>query len=272
MKTPLTCLIILIVACGCSNKPGIYKDKSFTTEIYLEKGCPSPDKEWSNDDFESLLDCLRKIKSENKFSLPRKHSPASGDYFSKMVDENHFSFIADTTISDLSKIQPMSDLHEFWVALLYLYHEENEPYQGFSNEIISIDIFSTRISKANLQNIERIDKQNEALFNEFEDILPELAGQKTKISEGKKKFISGIAMSVKADLGKIEEVYSAYEKADMILLTNETMSLVLAAWKYFSEDEKSEIMSLMVRIEKDHPHHEIRKIVRITLKNLIDSH
>lgn len=271
MKTPLTCLILLTIACGCSNKTGIYKDESFTTEIYLEKGCPSPDRDWNNDDFQSLTDCLRKIKSENKFSLPRKHSPHSGDYFSKMVDDNHFNFIADTTISDVSKIQPMHDIQEYWIALLYLYHETNESYQGFSNEIISLDVFSTRMSRANLQNMERMDKQHEALFNAFKNISPELERQKTKIAEGKNKFISGITISVKADLGKIEEVYSAYEKADIILLINETTGLILVAWKHFSEDQKSEITALMERIENNHPYSEIRKAIHRTFSILTHS-
>jgi hypothetical protein len=268
MKTPLTCLSIFIVLCGCSNKPGIYKDESFTTETYLEKGCPSTDKDWNNDDFQSLLDCLLKIKAENKFFLPRKNSPRSGDYFSKMVDENHFSFIVDTTISNVLKIQPMNELLEYYIALLYLYQEEKEFFQGFSNELTSIDIFSTRMSMANLQNMERIDKQNEILFNAFEGNLSGLAVQKTKIAEGKKKFISGIAISVKADLGKVEEAYSAYERADMILLTKETISLIQAAWEYFSEDQKSKITALMEKIEKNHPYDEIRMVVRDALKKI----
>ena len=268
MKTTRYLLFIFLTT-GClnSHKPAIYKDESYTPATYMKKGCPPIDKAWDKEDFKALTLTLEQIRSENKYALPRKGSPESGAYFSKMLDEGHLAFITDSTVNDLSKPESLLDLIDYCSALYYLYLEGDQPFQGFSHEITAVDIFLNRMSRASLQDATRVRLQTEMLQENYNDVAA-LKEPNEQMARGWENMVAGLFQSLSSDLGKIGEVYLHYEKEDMILLAKESADLLALSGKYFSAEQKSAVLGQLERMEKDHPYIEIRKIMKTAAMNL----
>lgn len=268
MKIPLIFLFLLL-SIGCTRQPeaGVYKDESYIPATYMEKGCPPIDKAWDKEDFKALTLTLEQIRSENKYALPRKGSPASGAYFSKMLDEGHLAFITDSTVNDLSKPESLLDLIDYCSALYYLYLEGDQPFQGFSHEITAVDIFLNRMSRASLQDATRVRLQTEMLQEDYNDVAA-LKEPNEQMARGWENMVAGLFQSLSSDLGKIGEVYLHYEKEDMILLAKESADLLALSGKYFSAEQKSAVLGQLERMEKDHPYIEIRKIMKTAAMNL----
>ncbi|MGB0862500.1 MAG: hypothetical protein ACPGXZ_06250 [Saprospiraceae bacterium] len=114
-----------------------YPDNSWDAKTYTYLGVPSLEKKWKKSELRQFLKYMEKIYIADKWSLPRKNSPYSGDVFKKMTSFELLKPINDATIQIDERIDYINTQFEYSNFLLAIYQEKDRKTERFGREVLA---------------------------------------------------------------------------------------------------------------------------------------
>jgi hypothetical protein len=189
MKTLLFSLLTLALL---ATAPASAEDKSYSVKTYIEKGLPSPDREWSAKDYQTAVEVLKKIAAEEKQALPRKGSPTSGPCFDRLVNAENLSLIKNPKLPIGARLLETGQLMKQMSPLVLLYVTTDNKEYG--PEILAMTLHSLVLAD-----------QAFIIADAFFAELPEKERNAPARQAGLKKMRSGMATSLTGVLTMLEE-------------------------------------------------------------------
>jgi hypothetical protein len=168
---PIYVILFIFVSCGTLAD----KDLSLSSGEYQAFQMPDPSKIWNQEDYWKAYGALLKVKNQKPYSLPRKGSNKSGEYFDRMTSMENFSFLNSDTLSLKEKayrIQPFLVIQsELTDVYTNIYGEE----QYYNRELIDLYLLGLTISDKMLELAKKIndsdDPEDRSMQSGYDAIL-----------------------------------------------------------------------------------------------------
>jgi hypothetical protein len=170
-----------------SKEPRIVEDRSLSSEEYVKRGFPAPDKIWLLQDFTSSLELLKNLSAENPLLLPRSASPKSGKYFARIVDVENLGLLTNTNLPIAQRFPIANGLMLGVKGLLMLYGVPPQNLGCYDRETIELANYEMLVLEAALR-----------LMNEFQATLPKDDPLAENRKAGRLQMLRGAAMFVES--------------------------------------------------------------------------
>jgi hypothetical protein len=248
-------LVLHILPCH-AQQVASYPDNSFTVEEYIYLNIPAPDKTWDEADLKKFIKYMEKIQVEDKWSLPRKDSPYSGDLFSKMVDIANLSPIIDKSISIESRLKSIETHTAYSNFLIALYKEDNRKIEGFGREVL-----------AALRYLVYTARNVRLLLDELKSELPENSAQNRDFKNMHNNSTEQLAHLMSIILLTFEKDAKRYDYSDLSNFAEDAYQTILGNWSLITQTEKGKLMAVINRLQT-HSNIEVARKMKTLYKEL----
>lgn len=130
--------ISVLLLCLFFQEPRIAPDKSLPSAEYVEKGMPAPDRTWSAKDYETAVQVLQALASEDAGKLPRHESANSGEVFKRICSESNLDLIRNDKLPVDQRLRESIGLTGAIRDLLQVYMEPIEKLGSYDHEAVGI--------------------------------------------------------------------------------------------------------------------------------------
>ena len=171
---------------GKSQKVG--SDNSLTEAEYIQRGFPSPDKEWNTSDLATAVKILEEMSGKGDYSFPRYKSKKSGKLFTKLssssfpkrdrADKSTLKEYVKRCADDLSSVQ----------KIYTVYSKAFQKGSKFSSEVIELLV---SLGRGMILTDEYADK----FYSSVKEQTEEQAKIRNRCSKEAKKFLGKFASS-----------------------------------------------------------------------------
>ena len=240
MNYILTTILLLLNILPFYAQVTPYPDNSFSIEEYIEQDIPSPNEDWSEPEMKRFIKYMTKIHVEDKWSLPRKNSPHSGDLFKKMIDVSNLEPINDksTPIEDRLNI---IDVHmEYSNFIIMLYKENNRKTERFGREVL-----------ASFKYLVYTARSVRLFFDELKTELPASTTQGHDFKNVHNNATEQLAGLMNMILLTFEKDTKRYDNTDLSNFATDANHTISENWSLISSTQKTK---LMVNINKLQQH------------------
>lgn len=239
------------------NEIAPYPDNSLTTEAYVYIGVPDPSSPWLSKDYKKGFRFLERIFELDKWSLPRKDSPYSGEVFGRMVAKENLDILVDKSIPLPQRLEEIDGLARYTASVRLLYEEPDQPHERFSKEVLAAKGFELYFGKNALM-----------LIMELSDLLPE--SQRTdpdfvKATQGIKDNLSD---ATRDWIALIDTQRNRYNRIDIYSYFEEVSETTLIVWSYLPKADQTDILNRLEKVAKSLTDKELRQEFKLLIKKL----
>lgn len=158
-------VILFLISCSKLTKDR-QKDMSFDTDSYIKFGLPDYSTDWLFDDFSFTVEMLSGLQTKYPYGLPRKDSEKSGVYFDKLISNDNFSFLEDST-SLRHKAKTLLRYSKIYDNLTEIYFNNLTEKQYYKRELVDIYIFGIKLSQHMLDVGKQIETSHDTSLDGF---------------------------------------------------------------------------------------------------------
>lgn len=241
MKTKL--IFLLLTVSLVATRQARPDDKSYSVKTYIEKGLPSPDREWNVKDYKTATEALKKIATEDKMALPRKGSAASGPFFDRLVNPENLRSIKNARLPLPGRVREGGELIQHLSHLLLMYTSTDNKEYG--PEALRITVFLLQTSEEGI-----------ILTHAFVAQLPAGGRNDPAVEASLKQMRSGTATMLTGILDMFQDEQNYHGKE----LERFAADLVSAFPPLFRRTEPMVQKELKIRVEKLMKSHKDEKV------------
>lgn len=162
-------------------------DRSLTTEAYISRGLPAPDRGWTGDEYTRAADAIEKVAAGDAARLPRIGSPKSGGVFSRMVNPANLEIAEAKVLDPGLRLQLEGGITIGVTKVLGVYLTAFQKGARLDDEVAEIMAFTVFVSR-------RVVVDAEAFFATLPKDDPKRAARnegRRKMKDGMSEVISG---------------------------------------------------------------------------------
>ncbi len=244
---------LFLISCSGNKKDEYAKeDQSFDVKWYMQYGMPDPATDWTFDDYSYALQLLSGIETRYPYSLPRLHSKKSGPLFEKLVSNQNFSFLKDTT-SLKRKAKTLRRFSNIYDNLASLYYMPQTESQYYNRELIEIYLFGLKLSQRMLDVGRQIELAPDPALDEF----------KAGLFQVRDSYITLVAKTTGVT-GKT----NSYTEKDLVKLAESIAASIRKNIFWMNPTQKKILSDALSKVTGETPSAKIRKIYRAIIDEL----
>lgn len=231
-----------------------YPDNSWDVGNYTYQGIPSVKKTWTKAELKQFVKYMQKIYAADKWSLPRKNSPYSGEVFKKMTSLELLKPINDATIALEKRIDYINAQLEYGNFLVSIYQESNQETERFAAEVLAGYSFLLASSRS-----------VRGFMDELTKTLPPNATAQPEFKKMYNQSTSQVFSLVELHLNTLEEDWKRYGSDCINDFTSNAFEAISQSWSILSETQQKTLLTRMTILKK-HELKPIRKAAKDFLK------
>ena len=216
-----------------------YPDNSFTIKEYIYLDIPSPKKTWGEAEMKTFIKYMEKVQAEDKWSLPRKDSPYSGELFKKMVDLSNLSSINDKSIPIEDRLNSIETHMAYSNFIIMLYKENNRKTERFGREVLAS--FTYLVYTARSVRL---------FFDELKDELPASTTQSNDFQNVHSNATEQLADLIYMVLLTFEKDTKRYDHADLSDFAKDSYYTISENWSLLSSTQQNTLMLSMNKLQQ----------------------
>jgi hypothetical protein len=254
MNAQLTATILLSLFVGSAfadpPKPPTKDEVETAVLKYIDRGMPSPDRNWTGKDFSAAV---RVVREKNGLPSSKKGDPITGTIFSRMVNPANFDILKAKNLPVSKRSEMVNDYLRGIVDLMMAYVDPNVAAQPNSAEILALEAYVLQASEVTFDLAEEADRgRNE---NELADR-----------ADAVKKMRAGLATSVSGVLETLTET-KQYRDKDLEDFAKQMLVRIPPLWPRMERTVQREYLLRLKKTSETHPNPRIAK----TLGELADA-
>ena len=233
-----------------------YPDNSWDLETYEYLGIPAIDKTWEEVDLRVFLKYMEKIYNADKWSLPRKDSPYSGQLFEKMLDIELLTPITDKSLSIENRIKYLNTLLEYSNFIAAIYKENNRTTERFGIEVLasySFLVYSSHRVRLFLDEMRATLPKNTVVQPEFKKMYNQSTEQ--------------VVSLLKLLIISFEKEVNRYDNNVLSDFSLEAVQAMEKCWQLLSKVQQDDLLKELETLKK-HPIKQVRKEFTGLIKRL----
>lgn len=216
-----------------------YPDNSFTIEEYIYQNIPSPDKTWGEQEMKTFIKYMDKIREQDKWSLPRKNSPYSGDLFKKMVDISNLAPINDKSIPLEDRLNSIDAYMDYSNFIIMLYKEDNRKTERFGREVLASFKYLTYTARS-----------MRLFFDELKEELPVNTVQSRDFKTVYDNSTEQLAELMKMILLTFEKDAKRYDNTDLSDFAKDANHTISENWSLITKTQKNKLITIVDKLQK----------------------
>jgi hypothetical protein len=135
-------LNVVLVACSLLwPSAALGSGESPSVSDLVAKGAPSPDREWSANDYDRFAATLREIAATDSKRLPRFESEASAPLLKRVVTDANVSIGRDEKFPLPMRVGEIIKMTQSLGAIMVIYMEATNQGGGFDRELVELTAF-----------------------------------------------------------------------------------------------------------------------------------
>ncbi|MFO1522251.1 MAG: hypothetical protein U1G05_09480 [Kiritimatiellia bacterium] len=183
-------------------------DHSLNAAAYIAKGLPSTDRPWAGDDYARAAAVLKLLAASDITQLPRVHSVASSNVFSRFVAQENIALAITPSITSQQHIPALLALTQGVSQLAGVYASASQGSQVFDAELVDFLRYLLDVTA-------KIVPVVEEFLNSVSPDDPSLTARR----KGQEQMKQGMASVVSGCLTTLTE-HSSYRTAELLRLSN----------------------------------------------------
>ena len=215
-----------------------YPDNSFTIEEYIYQHIPSPEKAWGEQEMKTFIKYMGKIKEQDKWSLPRKNSPHSGDLFKKMVDISNLAPINDKDVPLEDRLNSIETYMNYSNFVIMLYKEDNRKTERFGREVL-----------ASFEYLTYTARSMRLFFDELKEELPASTTQSRDFKTVYNNATEQLADLMKMILLTFEKDAKRYDNTDLSDFATNANHTISKNWSLITETQKTKLKAIISKLQ-----------------------
>jgi hypothetical protein len=229
-----------------------YPDNSFTIEEYVEQNIPSPNEDWNEAEMKKFIKYMGKIQVEDKWSLPRKDSPYSGELFKKMVNISNLASINDKNISIEDRLNSIETHMAYSNFVIMLYKENHRKTERFGREVL-----------ASFKYLVYTARSVRLFFDELKNELPASTTQSSDFKNVHSNATNQLADLMNMILLTFEKDTKRYDYTDLSSFATDSHSTISENWSLISSSQKTKLMTVINKLQQHS-----NRVVALEMKQL----
>jgi hypothetical protein len=220
------------------------EDHSLTTQDYMSRGMPAPDRPWSSEDYATAARVLGTLTPDQ---LPRHGSDRSGDYMARLVDPRNIESCTGTTLPDSTRIGMCVGYIQQILAVAKLYLVAMQRDHAYDDDTLDLTCITLDVTPPMVEMtdamVAQLDK-NDPTYD--------------KRVAGIKQMKDGFAQMLEGSILSLTQERALYSDAARVRLARTLTDVYLRVGSHLEPLTHTEIAQKLSKLARDDPSPEIR--------------